>query len=209
MRDGLLPLFPLSVVLLPSHELPLHIFEDRYKEMIGGVIREQGEFGVVLAGSSGIAATGCTATVQQVVNEYEDGRMDIMTVGRRRFIVRSLNQDLAYLRGEVEFFDDEDSVAPPDLRRRAASLRAGIEPADDTDPGDPLLSFRLARGIEDMMLRQQLLMSRSEQERLRRLVEFLPVYSERVRHGERLRGLAQQNGHGKLPVPGAEGGAES
>jgi hypothetical protein len=199
MRDGLLPLFPLSVVLLPSNELPLHIFEDRYKEMIGGVLRERSEFGVVLASSGGIAATGCTATVEQVIKEYEDGRMDIMTVGQRRFVIRSLDQELEYLRGEVEFFEDDDSSAPADLRRRAADLRAGLEPGEEPDTDDPLLSFQLARGIDDIALRQQLLMSRSEPERLRRLVEYLPAYSERQRQAERMRELAPKNGHGKLP----------
>ncbi|MEZ5401814.1 MAG: LON peptidase substrate-binding domain-containing protein [Bryobacteraceae bacterium] len=199
MHDGLLPLFPLSLVLLPNQELPLHIFEDRYKEMIGAVLREGREFGVVLAASGGIAATGCTASVEQVVKEYDDGRMDIVTLGQRRFVIRELDQELSYLRGQVDFFDDEDSAASQDLRERAVRLRAGVENATEADPGDPLLSFTLARGIEDLELRQHLLMSRSESERLRRLVGFLPAYSERLRQSERMRELAPKNGHGKLP----------
>ncbi len=59
MQDGLLPLFPLQVVLLPGSQLPLHIFEDRYKEMIGEVLRDKLEFGVVLASEKGIVNTGC------------------------------------------------------------------------------------------------------------------------------------------------------
>ncbi len=62
MQPGLLPLFPLQVVLLPGAELPLHIFEDRYKEMIAEVIRDRLEFGVILANEKGIVNTGCTAT---------------------------------------------------------------------------------------------------------------------------------------------------
>ena len=71
----LLPLFPLQVVLFPGAELPLHIFEDRYKEMIGEALREKTEFGVVLASEKGIVNTGCTATVDRVLSEYS-GRAD-------------------------------------------------------------------------------------------------------------------------------------
>ena len=79
--QGWLPLFPLQVVLLPEAELPLHIFEDRYKEMIGEVLRDKLEFGVVLANEKGIVNTGCTATVERVLREYPDGRLDIMARG--------------------------------------------------------------------------------------------------------------------------------
>src|ERR1700686_5363777 len=69
MQDGLLPLFPLQVVLLPGSQLPLHIFEERYKEMIGEVLRDKLEFGVVLASEKGIVNTGCTASVDRVLRE--------------------------------------------------------------------------------------------------------------------------------------------
>src|SRR5579872_7511647 len=122
MQEGLLPLFPLQVVLLPGAELPLHIFEDRYKEMIGEVLRERQEFGVVLANEKGIVNTGCSATVDKVLREYPDGRMDILTRGRRRFEIVRLDDERAFLRGGVEFFDDDESAAPhPDLQQRAIS----------------------------------------------------------------------------------------
>ena len=108
MQDGLLPLFPLQVVLLPGSQLPLHIFEDRYKEMIGEVLRDKLEFGVVLANEKGIVNTGCTATVDRVLREYPDGRLDILTRGRRRFEILLLNEERSFLRGAVEFFDDDE-----------------------------------------------------------------------------------------------------
>src|SRR5439155_16695042 len=83
--QGWLPLFPLHVVLLPEAELPLHIFEDRYKEMIAEVLRDKIEFGVVLANERGIVNTGCTAVIERVLREYPDGRLDILALGRRRF----------------------------------------------------------------------------------------------------------------------------
>ena len=75
--------------------------------MIGEVIRDRQEFGVVLANEKGIVNTGCTATVDQVLRQYPDGRMDILTRGRRRFEIVLLNDERSYLRGTVEFFDDE------------------------------------------------------------------------------------------------------
>ena len=110
MQQGLLPLFPLQVVLLPGAELPLHIFEDRYKEMIGEVLRERQEFGVVLASEKGIVNTGCSATVDKVLRRYPDGRMDIVVRGRRRFEILLLNDERAYLRGSVDFFDDDQAT---------------------------------------------------------------------------------------------------
>src|ERR1700693_6448364 len=110
--QGWLPLFPLQVVLLPDAEPPLHIFEDRYKEMIAEVLRDKIEFGVVLANEQGIVGTGCTAVIERVLREYPDGRLDILTVGRRRFEIVSLNEERSFLRGSVEYFDDEDPGKP-------------------------------------------------------------------------------------------------
>src|SRR5579871_5370478 len=119
MQQQLLPLFPLQVVLFPRTPLPLHIFEERYKQMIADVQKGHTEFGVVLAGEKGIVNTGCTATVEKVVKEYPDGRMDLVTLGRRRFEIMMLNDEKPYLRGVVEFFDDEESgPIPPDVRKR-------------------------------------------------------------------------------------------
>jgi len=203
MQQGLLPLFPLQVVLLPGAELPLHIFEDRYKEMIGDVIRDRKEFGVVLANEKGIVNTGCTATVEKVLKQYQDGRMDIVTQGRRRFEIVMLNDERSYLRGSVEFFDDDDfEPAPPDLQRRAiegyhalqefSSEESLPEPAIEA----PQLSFRLAQPVPDLTFRQLLLATRSEAERLRKIAEFLPGYVTRQRRIQHLKEVAPRNGHG-------------
>src|SRR5262249_19480674 len=108
MQNGLLlPLFPLQVVLFPGAALPLHIFEDRYKEMIGEALRDKSEFGILLASSNGLASVGCTATIDRVLHEFPDGRLDILTRGRRRFELLLVNEERNFLRGSVEFFDDE------------------------------------------------------------------------------------------------------
>src|SRR5947199_2180687 len=93
----LLPLFPLDVVLLPGTPLPLHIFEPRYKEMIGECLAESSPFGVIRALEEGIAEVGCTAEIITVTKEYPEGRMELVAEGRDRLEVISLNQDRSFL----------------------------------------------------------------------------------------------------------------
>ena len=80
MPKRLIPLFPLQLVVFPRTRLPLHIFEERYKEMVGDAIRDDSEFGIVLAKEDGILNAGCTVMVEKVLEMYPDGRMDILTL---------------------------------------------------------------------------------------------------------------------------------
>ena len=205
MQPPLLPLFPLQAVLFPRVPLPLHIFEERYKEMFGELTESKGEFGVVWAGEKGIASFGCTAVVDRVLERYGDGRLDLATSGRRRFEIQKLDNERTFLRGEVEFFDDEDPDAvPPADRKRAVdgwkeltSIEgAGHEPRWE----DPQLSFQLAEGIPDLEFRQTLLAIRSESRRMRELAEFFPAYVSRQRHAQHVQTVAPRNGHGKRVV---------
>src|SRR3954449_729555 len=154
----LLPIFPLSLVLLPGMSVPLHIFEDRYKEMMGELIPAGGEFGIVLAKDNGIVNIGCTATVDQVVQRYPDGRLDVMTTGRRRFRIEDLDEEKAYLRAEVEFFDDEDlTEISPDLRQKASEAYQQLkelEGSKEPRKEGSRLSFQLAQLISDLDKRQ-------------------------------------------------------
>ena len=206
MQQELLPLFPLQVVLFPRTALALHIFEERYKEMIADVLRGKSEFGVVLAGDKGIVNTGCTATVERVVKQYPDGRMDLETLGRRRFEIMMLNDEKPYLRGVVEFFDDEESEPiPPEVRKRVMegynelrNLEASEE-MQSPELADPQLSFQLAQVVPDLDFRQVMLNTRSEADRMRRLAEFFPAYSARRRQIQHARAVAPKNGHAKWP----------
>lgn len=204
MEQQLLPLFPLNVVLFPRTPLPLHIFEDRYKEMMADIIETKSEFGVVLAGEKGVVNTGCTAIVDKVLNKYEDGRMDILAVGRRRFEILLLNADKSYLRGAVEFFDDDAFEPTPDALKDRVLEGYGdlckIEPPEDEvspEMTDPQLSFQLAQILPDLNFRQTLLATRSEAERMKRLADFLPTFNLRQRHIAHVKSVAPQNGHGK------------
>jgi Lon protease-like protein len=203
MQGGWLPLFPLEVVLFPGAPLPLHIFEDRYKEMIADVMAGKTEFGIVLAREKGILNVGCTATVEQVVKRYDDGRMDIFVTGRRRFEIIVLSEEKSYLQAQIQLFDDEDTaVAPMETRESALNscreLRALLEEAAP-DPAltDPRLSFEIARSLPDLDFRQVLLRSKSEAERITMLAEHLPGYVSRLRYVTQAKQLAPRNGHAK------------
>jgi len=207
MPSRLIPLFPLQVVVFPRTDLPLHIFEERYKEMVGAAIRDTTEFGVVLAKENGIVNVGCTVSVDRVVQTYEDGRMDIVTRGRRRFEIASLDEELSYLRAEVNFFDDEDFVPTPaevrDLAIQSYSeLRKLTSPGGrgEADLGDPQLSFQIAQGLPDLDFLNTLLGQRSETGRLKRINQYLAEYIPQKRAIEHVRAVAPTNGCGGRPV---------
>jgi Lon protease-like protein len=204
MATQLLPIFPLSVVLLPSMPLPLHIFEDRYKEMMQDIIASGGEFGVVLAKEDGIVNIGCSAVVERVVNRYEDGRLDLVAVGQRRFQIASLDQEKNYLRAEVNYFNDEDvaDVSPELNRKAAAAYRQLLEMDKTQSPELPnfdssRMSFQLARLVYDLDKRQTVLSLRSEVERLEFLVRIMPEYILRQERMALAKRVGPQNGHAK------------
>ena len=207
MALQLVPLFPLPLVLLPAMPLPLHIFEDRYKEMMGEIIasseagHSESEFGVVLAKNEGIINIGCTASVQKVMRRYEDGRLDLLAMGRRRFRIAGINEDRSYLRAEVEFFEDVDlTEVPADLKARAGFAHQkllALEGRESDGASSTRLSFQIARLLDDVEKRQTVLALRSEVERLEFLVRAVPEYvvqQERITLAKR---VAPLNGHAK------------
>lgn len=210
MPDALLPLFPLGLVLFPRTSLPLHIFENRYKLMISGLLEGTREFGVVLTLEKGVASVGCTARIDRVAKTYDDGRLDIETTGYRRFEIEALNEDQPYLTGNVTFFDDEPAPAPApgDIIHKAIAgyyaMRALKSGEDLPEPrlNDHQLSFQLAQAVTDVHVRQTILMARSETARMKRLAEHFPLTAARERRKEHFRTLVPRNGHARL-IPGS------
>src|SRR5712675_1107995 len=123
---SLIPLFPLDVVLFPGTPLPLHIFEPRYKEMIGECLAQHQTFGVVRALEQGLAEVGCTAEILTVVKEYSDGRLDLVTEGRTRFKLLGVNQERSFLQAEVLLIDDEPGTSSQEEHSRAIQLHAEL-----------------------------------------------------------------------------------
>lgn len=202
MQPGLLPLFPLEVVLVPGGHLPLHIFEERYKEMIGEALRDKTEFGVVLATGKGLSEVGCTATIEGVLREYPDGRLDIVTLGRRRFEILLVNEEREFLQAAVEFFDDEPDAPNAQAEERQAAINAyntlqslwSNQPLEDAGLTDPRASFRLVRAIKDLQFRQAILTCRSEAERIHKLADYLPAFAHHVMREQAIKGVAPRNG---------------
>jgi Lon protease-like protein len=182
--ESLLPLFPLDLVLLPETNLPLHIFEERYKEMIGDCIQNDWEFGMLAAYRQSVEPIGCTASISKVLEKFPDGRMNILVRGRRRFEISMLNREKSYLRGKPAFFDDDpEDALPAAMRERAFGLYRRLtnlahlenEPFQDRafDASDKRLSYRMMGGVPaELDWKQTLLELRSERERLRRVIDY-------------------------------------
>lgn len=212
MEKLLLPLFPLEIVLLPEEPLPLHIFEERYKEMIGACLRarEEGtspqEFGVVLAKDGKMRTAGCGARIINVTRKYDDGRLDIFTVGTRRFEILFTNQERSFLRGGVEYFDDEERADTPqdEEAARAIELFRQIMQRLHKTSDIPIhlprpyrhLSFRIAAPLPlDLEFKQRLLTLRNEGERLRETVQAMEILIPRFDRIQQVRAKAGGNGH--------------
>src|SRR5580693_16726 len=115
MRPDRIPLFPLNVVLLPGADLPLHIFEPRYLEMVNRCLKEKSEFGVLLALPNGVARVGCTAEIIEVVNRHDDQTIDILTIGREPFRVTEFFEEHPLAEGTVDYLEDRDLPGNPSL----------------------------------------------------------------------------------------------
>ncbi len=204
-------MFPLNVVLLPEEPLPLHIFEDRYRLMIGECLEAKAnqhpgqEFGVVLAGEDGMEAVGCSARIVNVTRTYPDGRMDLLTVGRRRFEILYNDEEKSYLRCGVTFFDDEDGEEIPkdeDAGEAIELFRQALQrlrKATDIPVHFPrpyrYLSYRIAAGLPlDAEFKQGLLPLRNEAERLGEVVRLMKFLLTRLVEAEVAKKKAGGNG---------------
>jgi len=163
-----LALFPLGTVLFPGLVLPLHLFEDRYRRLIGDLLerpepRGFGVVGIQLGHEVGegaahrLAEVGCVAELREV-SPHPDGRFDIVTVGARRFRVKELDRSRPYLQGEVEFLPEEAGADPGPMAARVRRLfrvyrhRLGAAGAgafeDVAAPDDPVaLSYLIAASL--------------------------------------------------------------
>ena len=196
-----LGLFPLGVVLLPAEQIPLHIFEDRYQELIGECLEEGREFGLVYADEDGLREIGTRAAVTEVMERFDDGRLNIVCEGRERFRLLELTEGRSFQTGLVEPVEDDDpaAAAPADAQKAFELFRRLVEltgaEVDEPDPGVDQLSFALAARFElAPELKQRLLQLRSEQERMEALVELLASAAVAVEREQEVAERARGNG---------------
>jgi len=201
-----IPLFPLGLVLLPHMALPLHIFEERYKLMIQECLDQGMAFGIVYARDSNIERIGCTARVTDVLKRYEDGRMDILTKGERRFLITSLDETRPYLQAAVRYLEDDTEPPEQDLLRLGAGALAlfkelnrllGSAFTADPSPGLDVaqVSFLVA-GHEVFVPdeRQELLVLTSPASRLEKVIELLRRKIETLKAQQEIRRIIGGNG---------------
>jgi len=199
--DALLPLFPLDVVLLPGAPLPLHIFEPRYKEMINECLAQKTPFGIIRTKEEGFVNVGCTAEIINVLKKYDDGRMNILAEGQRRFEVLQVNEERPFLQAEVFYLTDEADLPLGAEQERAIHLHgeimqlAGAQP-EKADAAAGQLAYRLAGSLPfDPDFQQALLEMNSEADRVRAVISFferiLPVLQQNAKAKRRAGG----NGH--------------
>jgi Lon protease-like protein len=202
MRPERIPLFPLNVVLLPGVELPLHIFEPRYREMVKNCLEEKSEFGMLLSLPKGLARVGCTAEILNVAKRYQDGRMDILTSGRAPFRVVELFQENPLLEGHVDYLEDREIAAPPRIQRELVELFEACHtlifddyPKNLDGAAPQALSYLVAAALPmDLLWKQQILELRSEADRQERLVAYLREWAPHLQKAGSSRQRAAGNG---------------
>ena len=209
--ETVIPIFPLGLVLLPQMSLPLHIFEERYKLMTRTCIEQHKEFGIVYFNGKDFETIGCTARIEKILKRYDDGRLDIMTRGAKRFAIKELLDEKPYLQAKIDYFDDqpkgeENREALQKLADRGIQLLKKINPLTQqynedqftNQPDGKSVSFLMAAcdGFS-LQEKQRFLEMTSTAQRLRKAVEALETLFERLsitRKIERIIG-----GNGNLP----------
>ena len=193
-------LFPLGIVLLPTERIPLHIFEPRYRELIGECLETGGEFGLVLADEGGVREVGTRAAVTDVLERFDDGRLNVVVEGRERFRVVGLTQGRAYQTAEIEPLLDEGGA--PDAAAVERTLRlvrrlgklAGAD-VDDLGVTSSVPSFELAGHVAfEPDVKQELLELRSEPDRLVRLAKLLEDAARELEQRQATARIAAGNG---------------
>jgi Lon protease-like protein len=194
------PLFPLGLVMLPTEVVPLHIFEERYKLMIGSCIEDETEFGIVWLAEGGLREVGCTARVAQVLERTDDGRMNILVRGERPFQLLRRIEDMPFPAGDVELLDDDDAEVDEELATEARESYADlVELVTDERPATDQLAELSAYGMAATIElspepKQTLLEERSEDARMRVVGELFGLARARLEKAEEAQEAARSNG---------------
>jgi Lon protease-like protein len=194
------PLFPLGVVALPHELVPLHIFEDRYRTMIGECLERGTEFGIVWAGDEGVRPVGCAMEIAEVLERMDDGRLNILTRGTRPFRIVDENHDLPYPAGTVEFLTDKREERDADTAQAAHSaygelVQQATDRALEDEELEAMTAYQMAATVDfGLDAKQGLLDLRSENARLRLVTRLFRAAMKRLDFIERAQERARSNG---------------
>jgi Lon protease-like protein len=194
------PLFPLGIVALPTELVPLHIFEDRYKTMIGRCLDEGTEFGIVWMSEDGLRPIGCACEIAEVIERMDDGRINLIARGTRPFRIEERQEELPYPAGTVEFLDDRSEDSDDDAAEAAHEAYAELvnEATDRTPDLDEIAAmsaYQMAATVEfGLDAKQGLLDLRSETARLRLVTRLFRAALKRLDFVNRAQARARSNG---------------
>jgi Lon protease-like protein len=199
-----LGLFPLGMVLLPTEQVPLHIFEPRYRELIAECLEDESEFGLVLEDEDGLREIGTRAAVVDVLHRHDDGRLDIAVEGRERFRIVRETTGRSFRTADVEPLADLPDASDPETTTRLLGLMTRVAElaGSEVEPPDVstfALSYAIAARFElATAVKLELLSESSERVRCERLAELLEDAA--VTLERRLRISASAQGNGKVHV---------
>jgi Lon protease-like protein len=196
-------IFALPMVLVPGERMPLHIFEERYKQLIGDSLETGEPFLLLFSDDDGTREIGCAASVIEVLQRYDDGRLNIVVEGGDLLRVVEMTRGKAYETGMVE--DVADDIDAGDERDAALQLyrtfatASGLETEDDDlESHERPLSYTIMSRVDFPAAdKQRILEMRSERDRLMALVELLSRGLQSIQQIEQIRKRAQTNG--KVP----------
>lgn len=205
-----LKLFPLQTVMFPGSRIPLHIFEERYKRLIADVLTNDGTFGIVLMNQGRLSGVGTSVRVTEVAKQFENGELDIIVSGIRRFSIKSyaVGEDGLY-EGLVEYLEDNNLDFDPDLMAGAVedynkivemAYKGSIRPIslDEENISDGIRSacFLMAEkcglGLEE---KQHLLELDDEQKRLEYIREYFEMIIPKLKEAERISDIIRSDGY--------------
>jgi Lon protease-like protein len=197
---GEFPLFPLGLVALPGELVPLHIFEDRYKAMMSRCLTNDGEFGIVWLSDDGLRDIGCAMEIEKVLEQLDDGRMNLLARGTRPVRVLERQAHLPYPAGIVEFI--EDRPEEPDVELAAAAraayadlVRRATDRELEASELDSMTAYAMAATVDfGLEAKQGLLDLRSENARLRLVARLFRAATKRLDFVDRAQARARSNG---------------
>ena len=194
------PLFPLGLVLLPGELVPLHIFEERYKLMVGECLDQDSEFGIIWLSDDGLKEIGCAARITRVLERFDDGRLNIVVEGTVPFRLTRRIEDLPYPAGDVEPLADDGEADQETLERARSRYADLVEEVTDARPDPEVLAQLDAYGMAATLevapaAKQSLLELRSESGRLEQLEALFAEALQRIKMAERAAEQASGNGH--------------